>query len=145
MLNGFEELRAQEGLESYEGEIDEDEDQGQNEDADIMDEEQLDEVEVARVLSEMTSKGAVNLLSREKYGSTQAGRQKQRPMKGSFQARGGETLFNFDSRIKGLDRQAACAGCAWCRRRRAIWLMMTTAIRRRKKLDEYLFSLLSLS
>jgi hypothetical protein len=29
MLNGFEELRAQEGLESDEGEIDEDEDQGQ--------------------------------------------------------------------------------------------------------------------
>ena len=46
-----------------------------------MDEEHLDEAEVARVLSEMTSKGAVNLVSREKYGSTQAGRQKQRPMK----------------------------------------------------------------
>ena len=29
--------------------------------------------------------------------------------------------------------------------KKAIWLMMTTAIRRRKKLDEYLFSLLSLS
>ena len=81
MLNGFEELRAQEGLESDEGESDGDEDQDQDEGDDIMDEEQLDEAEVARVLSEMTSKGAVNLLSREKYGSTRAGRQKQRPMK----------------------------------------------------------------
>ena len=83
MLNGFEELRAQEGVESDESESDEDEDedQDQNEDDAVMDEAQLDELEVARILCEMTSKGAVNLLSREKYGSTPAGRQKQRLMK----------------------------------------------------------------
>jgi len=68
MLNGFEELRAQGGPESDEGESDEDQDQdqGQNEDTDIMDEKQVDEAEEGRVLSEMTSKGSVNLLSREK-------------------------------------------------------------------------------
>ncbi len=30
---------------------------------------------------------------------------------GSFQAGGGETVFHFHSGVKGLDRQAARAGC----------------------------------
>ena len=45
-------MRAQEGVESDESESDEDEDEdeNQNEDDAVMDEAQLDEVEVARIL-----------------------------------------------------------------------------------------------